>query len=408
MENTDSVNSLPAWKALVLGVFASCASVPPEQPVVGAGTAQKLDPSQSEVPVEAAAGWSGTLVVDQGPIGIWTVMALKVFPQFGCPEVVGLDDKGRLHAFWSYSGKWTPATAVNDGKWLGGLAQADVDPRIPGRELYTGSQNGNLWQVRAHLETFLDSRLVAQLPGHEVHTLVAADFDPQRPGDELLVFTRPGALFLATPRTDGLDGFETRRLGDLEGRIRDAVLLPSAPGKPTRVLTAGRHGKLEILSFAAGEPRWETVLETPMGLGRVALAPGATSSRTIAYAVADDGCVWRLELGEGEPKSERIYLGPQGMRGCAAGRFDADPSVETVAVFGYSGVVELLSRREGRWTAETIFTDRDKGHWLCAGEFDGRNSTDELVSSGYSGRVVLLSRPPGYGRPGMPVTPTGR
>ncbi len=89
------------------------------------------------------------------------------------------------------------------------------------------------------------------------------------------------------------------------------------------------------------------------------------------------------------------------MRGCVWGRFDQDPLVETVAVFGYSHRVELLSCRQGRWSRETLFVDRDKGHWLAAGELDGRNVTEELVCSGYSGRVVLLSRPPGYGLGGV-------
>ena len=97
-------------------------------------------------------------------------------------------------------------------------------------------------------------------------------------------------------------------------------------------------------------------------------------------------------------ESEVVYLGPQGPRGIAAGRFHADPEVETVAVFGYSAKVELLSRRTGgTWEVETLFVDRDKGHWLCTAELDGRNATDELLASGYGGRIVLLSRPPGYG-----------
>jgi hypothetical protein len=82
----------------------------------------------------------------------------------------------------------------------------------------------------------------------------------------------------------------------------------------------------------------------------------------------------------------------------AAGRFDADPNVETIAVFGYSRKVQLLSRRESGWEVETLFVDRDKGHWLAAVEVDGRNATHELVASGYGARIALLSRPPGYGR----------
>jgi hypothetical protein len=97
-------------------------------------------------------------------------------------------------------------------------------------------------------------------------------------------------------------------------------------------------------------------------------------------------------------QSELIYSGPQGMRGVAAGRFDADPKVETIALFGYSKKIEILTRGVEGWRVETAFEDRDKGHWIAAGELDGRNGTDELVASGYGGRIVLLSRPPGFGQ----------
>jgi hypothetical protein len=125
----------------------------------------------------------------------------------------------------------------------------------------------------------------------------------------------------------------------------------------------------------------------------------------VAYSTAEDGTIWRhFRLAEDAPgaplRSEVIYAGPQGPRGIAAGRFQADDESETVAVFGYSGRVELLSRPEsgvGPWEVETLFSDRAAGHWLSTAELDGRNATDELVLCGYSGRVVLLARPPGYG-----------
>lgn len=370
-----------------------------------APTPAGADPTKAEVPLPALGGWRGTLVVDQAPVGIWTVMAMDVFPQFGCDDIAALDDKGRFHAFWSYSGKWTPVTTVHDGKWLGGLAQADVDPRVPGREIYVGSQNGNVWQITQHLETFLDCRLVAQLPGCEVHTLVAGDFDPRREGAELLVFTRPGALHELAPRRDGLDGFTSELLQPLEGRIRDALVLPGTEGPP-RVATVGRHGKVETLRIGSAGPEWHTVHEVAMGAGRLALKPRAAGEALVLYSVTDDGRVFRHEEEARDRwRTELVYAGPQGHRGCAAGRFDADPAVETVAVFGYSRQVELLTRQNGVWTVETLFVDREPGHWLAAGELDGRNGTDELIASGYSGRVVLLARPPGYGHAGVLTTP---
>jgi hypothetical protein len=398
-------------RALAFTLTACCASmcacVSPRPQANGAADsnasapAAKLDPRQNGVRLEASADWRASLVVDQGPIGVWTVGALKVFPQYACPEIVGLDDAGRLSALWSYSGKWTPVYTVHDGKWLGGLVQADLDPRAPGAELYTGSQNGNLYQVTVHAPTFLDSELIAQLPGREIHTLVGGQLDRSTPAPELLAFTNPGGLYVLRARTDGRDGFEIAHHSEILGRIRDALLLPVEPGQAPQIATVGRHGRVEILSFEDGAPRWTTIHEAPMGAGRLALKPGSTPQSAVLYTVSDDGCVWRHERRTQAWTSERIYLGPQGMRGLAAGRFDADPGVETLAVFGYSREVELLSKRGGTWSAETIFTDRDKGHWLCTGEFDGRNSTDELVAAGYSGRVVLLSRPPGHGLAGV-------
>lgn len=358
------------------------------------------DPRKDEVRLQAAAGWRAQLVVDQGAIGVWTVAALKVFPAFACPEIVGLDDAGRLGAIWGYSGKWTPVYTVHDGKWLGGIVQADLDPRVKGHELYTGSQTGNLYQVTVHAPTQLDSRLIAQFPGREIHTLRGGQLDPSTREPELLVFTNPGAMFVLRARVDR-DGFEVVREYELPGRVRDALHLPTREGAAPLIATVGRHGRLETLHFDAGEPVWTTIHSARMGTGRVAIKPGSTPDSIVLYTVLDDGRVLRHERASDAWRSELIYAGPQGMRGVAAGRFDADAAVETIAVFGYSKEVELLSRRAGQWTRETIFVDRDKGHWLCAGEFDGRNATDELVAAGYSGRVVLLSRPAGYGLGGV-------
>lgn len=358
---------------------------------------QAGDPKSNHVPIAALAGWNGTLVLDQGKVGVWTVGVLKVFPQYGCPEIVGIDDQGRCHVIWSYSGKWTTVTAIADGKWLGGLALADVDPRIAGNELYTGSQQGNLYQVVAYRNTLLDYRFIGQIPGREVHTIVAADLVPERKGIEEVVFTSPGGLYLATPRDGDRDGFDVRLVEDLAGRVRDAIVLPPRPGTSDEIATIGRHGRIEILGWREGKPTWKTVFEAPMGMGRLALRPGSVAGAEVMYSTSDDGMIRRHERSNGEWRHEIVYAGHPGPRGVCAGHFDADPQVETIAVFGYSKRVELLSRRNGKWTAETIFEDRDKGHWVTTGEVDGRNGTDEIVASGYSGRIVLLSRPPGYG-----------
>lgn len=362
------------------------------------------DPTMAEISFPAGAGWQGTLVIDIDGVGIWTVGVLQVFRAYACPEIVGLDDKGRCHVLWGYSGKWKSVTTVADGTWLGGLAQGDLDPRIPGPEVYVGSQSGNVYQVIGYPDRIADNRRVARLGGREIHTLVAGDVDPYSDGPELIAFTLPGAMFRLRPKPDS-DGFQVEQLLELDGRVRQAEILPQAPGRPPEIAVVMRTGVLAILTFSADGPHFETVHQLPMGMGRLSVNRDAPPDRPVIYGAVDDGRVYRHERqADGTWKNELIYAGPQGMRGCAWGHFEADASVETVAVFGYCHRLELLTRREERWSRETIFVDRDKGHWLSAGELDGRNSTDELVCSGYSGRVVLLARPPGYGLEGVLAT----
>lgn len=382
--------------ACLLALLFACNSAHIAQ--TGEPASSLSDPKKQEVHLPAPAGWNATLVLDNAGVGVWTVNVMKVFPYYGCPEIVGIDDLGRCQVLWSYSGKWTPVTTVADGKWLGGLALADVDERVPGRELYTGSQQGNLYEIVAHRNTLLDNRLIGMIPGREIHTVVAADVDATHAGLEVVVFTSPGGLFVAKPRADGLDGFDVRLVQELPGRIRDALVLSDGTTSPVEIVTIGRHGKLELLRWSEGKPSWETIFEAPMGLGRVAKKAAQPHEGLVLYSTSDEGLIRRhARAADGAWKHEVIYIGPGGPRGICAGHFDADPNVETIAVFGYSKNVDLLTRQGETWRAETVFSDRDKGHWITTGEVDGRNGTDEIVCTGYSGRIVLLARPDGFG-----------
>lgn len=390
--------------ALLLAALAAAPSLAQD---ASPPPAAKADPSLEEVPVPALGGWNGTLVYDND-VGVWTVKSFPLFPEYGCPGIIGLDDKGRCTLCRSYSGKWYRYDTVGDGKWLGGLEQVDLDPRFPGPEIYTGGEKGNLFQVVVHEAGLFSVNLVARLPGKEIHTLVGGDFDPSRPGNEMVMFTRPGGLYLVTPPGEKNGLPEVRSLGEIRGRIRDAVLLPARAGAPARVATVSAAGQVEILAFGPGGPTWTLAHERAMGFGRIALRKGAPGSPAVLYASCDDGLLLRLEeRADGTWRTETIYSGPQGPRGLVAGRFDADPEKETVAVFGYSRRVQVLTREKDGWRAEDVFEDREKGHWMAAAELDGRNGTDEIVCSGYGSRVVLLARPPGYGLPGVTLDPAG-
>ena len=347
--------------------------------------------------LEAPADWQASLLLDNGGVGVWTVKPFPVFSQYATPEVVGLDDRGRCWVLVSYSGKWTPIPVIHDGAWLGALTHGEVDPRIEGAELYAGGEKGNVYQIVSYPHGVLDYRLLAHLPGREVHTLLAGDLDPRSPGPELLAFTRPGGLYRLTPT--GRDGrFETEFLEELPGRVRDAVVLPARDGERPEILTAGRDGRLRRLRFTAEGADWFTVYETGMGLGRLAVAPDPGGDDLVVYSTLDDGQVLRHVRNGTRWATGTIHRGTQGPRGLVAGRFHDDPRIEALALFGYSAEVELLTNRDGVWESETIFRDRDRGHWLATAELDGRNHTREILCSGYGGRIVMLARVPAASR----------
>jgi hypothetical protein len=185
------------------------------------------DPSKSEVFLPAYNGWMASLVYDND-VGVWMIGSYKVFPTFGAPEVVGLDDKGRLTILSVYSGKWNRYDTIGEGKWLGALSQEDMDPEAPGPELYTGGTMGNLYQVVAHAPSVFSTRVLARVPGRELNTSVGADFLPDVPGNEIAFFTWPGGMYLLSSRNGK---FQLDHVEDFPDLVRQAVVLP---GKPER------------------------------------------------------------------------------------------------------------------------------------------------------------------------------
>lgn len=359
------------------------------------------DPAKALVLLDGAApGWRASLVLDNDPVGVWRLEPMHLFPQYATPEIIGLDDQGVCWVMVSYSGKWTPLQVLHDGAWLGAVAHGDLDPKASGKEMYVGGKKGVLYQVRSYADGGLDGRRIATFDGREIHTLIASELDSSEEGPELLVFTRPGGLYQVHPTAEG--DFRTESFGDLPGRIRDAIAIP----EHRTVVTASRNGQVSLLRMEADGPQWSIIHQAQEGIGRLSLSTRNAHGFPIIYSSGDNGRIFRHSLSDhGAWETQNIYSGPLGPRGLVAGRFDPDPEVETVAVFGYSGRVELLSYRDGKWEIQTLFTDRDRGHWLSRIEIDARNLTDEILLSGYGARIVLLSMDPGSGGDVLAVTP---
>jgi hypothetical protein len=371
----------------------------------GGGLARLGASLPDETELWGHSGWMASLLHEDAQAGVWGVAALQIFPQYGSPEVVVLDEAGRCLVLVSSAGSWNAQPAVTDGAWLAPLAHADVDPELEGPELYVAGKRGIVYQVVGHKSGALDARVVAEVHGYEIHALVAGELDPSRPGPELLAFTVPGGLCLLRPAA-GRARFDVEWLQELPARVREALVLPAFTGGGPLIATVSRAGRLELLQLGPEGPRWQLVHAEPTDFTGLAMRPLALGPEAVLYTTTDDGRVLRHQKDfTGRWQAEILHVGAPGARGLVAGRLSEDPAAECLAYFTRNGEVVLLERGADGWKAETIFVDRDRGWRLALAELDGRNGTPEILCAGYSGRVVLLARPPGYGLRGLLAPP---
>lgn len=401
--------------AATCAVLAGCATAPSRSSDPADGDRSGAAPAAVPAPADGLPagsllsvrdGWEARAWLDQGTTGVWTVQCLDVVPDYAGPEVVAVDDKGRLHILFTYSGRMYQWQVVEDREWLGGVWLADVDPSIPGPELYTGGRRGNLYQIVWKPWAAFSATTPCHVNG-ELNNVVAADFEPSRPGNELLGFLHPRGIVRFRPE----NGFAPEEVNADAIRLRDAAVFRD--GDRDAAIVASRDGTLGVLRAGDdGRYRIDVIAKRSNGFGRVTKSPWTENGSPVFFAGNDDGSVLRITRdATGRFVARDIWLGTRGVRGVAADVFGDDPSRETVAVFGYGREVVLLERgADGRFAGTTIFTDREKGHWICAGELDDRNSTRELVCCGFGGRVVVISRAPGFGRaePASPAAPAER
>lgn len=378
-------------------LFATCCGF-------GVALAQAAVPSTT---LPAADGWRAERI-HHSDGGVWYLHVDKVVGDYGQNDLIAADDKGRCSLLTVYSGQWTATSVVCDGLWLAPTRAADVDPRVPGNELYAAGRAGSVHQVTRRSQPFarftLESREIGHAAGEEFHAVVAGDFVPGG-ADELLAFAISGAVYQLLPQPDG-EAFSMRKVATVQGRVRDVVVLPGEAGAPATLFGVSRSGDLLRLGLGDGVLHHTAILHEDSGLGRITAAKARPG---VLYVTRDDGVVVRVQLAaDGAVQREPIFVGGLGLRGIAAGRFFADDR-ESVATYGYDRTVHLVHRvAGGAWQADLVFQGEQKGHWLAVGELDGRNGTDELVASGFDGDIVLLSRAPGYALPGVAVAAAER
>jgi hypothetical protein len=390
-------------RRLPIAIACSLAALGPAVAQSGTGPQLRLldVPPPPQVPAmpKVATGWS-LAPVQNRESGVWYLKLADVVDPLGGLELLAGDDRGAFVLYTCYSGNWTAHECTPDGQWLAPTGPVDVDPRVPGREMYAGGKGGSLHQITLRDQPFArfvpESREIGHVAGAEFHCVVAADLAPT-PGDELLAFSVDGRAFAVEP--DGPGGaFLVRQVADTGGRVRDVVVVVGAEG-PT-MYGVSRCGDFLAMRRTGDGLTVKTLLREDNGLGRIAQAPGRPG---VFYLTRDDGVLLRVAVAaDGTVAREVVLVTDMGLRGVAAGRFFADGR-EAVAVYGYGKKVLLASRGEGAaWQAEEIYVGGQKGHWLVAGELDGRNGTDELVLAGFDGEVAVLAREVGYGLDGVP------
>ncbi|MCB9834188.1 MAG: hypothetical protein H6807_17125 [Planctomycetes bacterium] len=367
------------------------------------------DPARGEIPLEgAAAGWNAFHLYTSETWRLHTIGAGLLSRANGSPQVVVMDEEGRTIILQGDSGKWAPHVVVQDEASMSAWAAGELDPRLPGAQIYLGGRSGRIFRVGTKGRGFVAEE-IARIEGSSLSQFVLGEIDPARPGPELLIVTNDGPVFMALPEPGTVGSLAIERVCDLGTRCRDAVLLPGRGGKPPRVAALLQTGEVTLLSFVGSEPKREILCDEPMSIARLARRRVAEGEPEVVYVARVDGLILRFEeKREGGWERRPIYAGPSGPRGLAAGRFDADARTETVAVFGYSKKVQLLRRPPGAsWQVETLFMDGGGGHWLTAAELDGRNATDELVAGGFGYHVFMLTRQPGQGLDGLAIDPDG-
>ncbi len=138
----------------------------------------------------AAAGWRAAQI-HKADSGVWYAHVDKVVDAYGQNEVIAADDKGRHLVLSVYSGQWTAHSVVADGLWLAPTKSADVDPRVPGRELYAAGRAGSVHRTILRPHNEFDG-FVPRRRGNKIGELTASLSKASRPRRGVVRPYQPG------------------------------------------------------------------------------------------------------------------------------------------------------------------------------------------------------------------------
>lgn len=362
-------------------------------------------PSSRCAPAPAARGvrWSAVQLW-QGSASVQRVKAGDADPDQPGLEIVGVDEAGGVIVAWPQAAPPASREVYRHPGRLTGLAVADVDPSVPGSEIYaggfrTGTEGGAVVQVVLTPEG-VRHRVVYAGP-HFVHAVERLEPAPGGAVPRLLVTDYDGAAFVLTPAPGAgpwpqVEAYrEPPEVGFEDRKVKDAAVLQAA---------RGGAGAGVFLAFKGGRGVWldpdqpgsgRLVHEEPGGMGRV-VADAEGGVLLCGYA---GRVVHLVRAGEGFAAAVLFTetVGEGGLRGIGRGRLPLPDGGEAeLAIFGYSKVCRLLTRSGGAFHGPVVYEDVERGHGLAVADLVPGNQADEVVLCGYANRITLLvPRSPG-------------
>lgn len=269
---------------------------------------------------------------------------------------------------------------------------ADLDPRLPGNELYLGGgdggtggevlqahKKGGTWNVRSIWKGDGFVHAFGVLP-------------PAKNGEapELIIPTYSGKVMGLLPsegdrwnerllHQEPLEGDSSRfllkdlvvgRIGGMDGRY---IFVVSKAGRGV-LIDADHLGSAQVLHVEKG------------GIARVDMDANGT-----VYGACNSGNVLKFSHDGSGWHIDTLYRDINELRGVGCGRFPTRAGGAPVAIFGYSGFVRALFPEVIGWDSHTLFRDIEKAHSLDVADVIADNTSDEILIGGYSGRMILLS-----------------
>lgn len=379
--------------SLALTALAGCAS---ERAASG--------PAPAETRWEPVVVWEGAAAFERVRVG-------RPDARDPALQIVGVDQAGQMVLVHWNGGDRPSAEVVYDNRSeMTGLVIGDVDPTVPGEEIYVGAYEpgqpdvgGCILQcVIAPGSTHV--RRIAT-PGTYVHSIESVPPSAAGQPTRLVASTYGGEIHLLTP-TSGDGPWDDRVVyasppiadpqpKDPRPRIKDMTLLRDTAGRPAHevfaVFAGGRAVYVDLDHPNAGPNSGRVVAEEEGGWGRTCADAG-----TGAFACGYKGRVVHFVRDSSGGFTARVIDeegAESGLRGVVTGRFPlpgARGEIAPLAIFGYHALCRALVERNGAWEPVTLHTDLGRGHTLVAADLVAGNDADELVLAGYSKRIVVL------------------